>query len=98
MAYIYIAIGCAISAFTYREFLIDDGELLDFIPTLFKKIIPERYKIHKIFWKCNRCIAGQLSLWSGLIISWDFYDAWMHLFSIMLSIFLTAIINKIWNL
>jgi len=54
----------AISAYVFKEFLIQEGELLQFYGSFLNKI--ENDNIRKPLGGCLQCFSGQLALWSGL--------------------------------
>lgn len=46
---------------------------------------------------CFRCVAGQFGLWGYLIINFRDYNVFDHLFTIMFTIFISIILNKIYG-
>lgn len=112
LLYVFSAMIIAITATTYSTILVLPGEifggLYGKLDILFKtdKRNEQGKGIHPIFkmiMQCEKCVAGQMALWGGLVYAWRYYsnDCFQlilpHIGFIGLSIFLTLITKKIYT-
>lgn len=108
--YFLLSFLIAVFAFVYTNILIDTGEILEewkaFIYNILgnEKRLSEGHGYHplyKAFVYCEKCVAGQISLWSFLIIHLaeyrevSFVLVLQHILFITLTIFLAIIIKLI---
>lgn len=108
--YILFSILIAITAFVYSYVLIQPGEIFSKLylklDVLFKTdrrafngLGP--HPLFKMIMWCEKCVAGQLSIWIFLIYAWPKYlnynFIWIipHILFVALTIFLTIIIKLI---
>ncbi len=110
--YFILSILIAVCAFVYTNILIDAGEILEewnaFIYNVLgneKRLIEGRgyHPLYKAFVFCEKCVAGQISLWSFLILHFNEYREvsfaliLQHILFITLSIYLAIIVKSLHN-
>jgi hypothetical protein len=112
--YFLFAILIAIFAFVYTNILIDTGEILEWWSSFWYNVFDNEgrlskgdgyHPLYKGFIQCEKCVAGQLALWSFLILNFDIYlyASWsfllilQHALFITLSIFLSTIVKLIYS-
>lgn len=84
----------AVCAFVWVAVLVVPGGFLDFLPPLLEKA-PEKL-MHVVF-QCEKCLAGQLALWSfPAVVTLD-YRVIDHILVVFGSIFVASFISKIYN-
>lgn len=49
-------------------------------------------------WGCFKCFTGQVCLWGYLILYWNHYNVFVHIFTICFGIFLSILFNKLLNI
>ena len=77
---------CACLAITYRRYLIQEGGLLWFVPSLVYKVLPTDYAtwnpLQKAFEKitvvCATCQAGQLAFWLSFATGSGWIDCFLY--------------------
>ncbi len=94
----YYAFMCAITGFVYSIILTEPDMIL--YPVW--KFLDNR--LHPVIFKplmdCYKCVCGQIALWMGLFIIHDNSDlmrVFTHLYFICLTIFVSIILNKIYE-
>jgi len=111
LMYVFASIVIAIGAFVFADILTNPGEVFDWLyrmlDFLFRNDIRERngkgkHPIFKMIIGCHKCVAGQWSLWTGLIFYWRYYSndclifILPHIGFILLSIFMALVVKKIY--
>ncbi len=76
----------AVAAVVWIQMLVRPGEALDFIPAFLNKWTGKVPKLHKVLFQCEKCFAGQLSLW-GYFFIYPGWNPFTHFLLIVLSIF-----------
>lgn len=84
----------AITGFVYSNLLTEEGHIFHGLKNFLKEHLPEY--LYKPVIGCERCVTGQLALWVYLYFNYADYNFVNHIIFISLSIFLVAIITKIW--
>jgi hypothetical protein len=107
--YFLLSLLIAICAFIYTNVLIETGEVLDWWAAFFYNFFDNEerlikgdgyHPVYKAFFQCEKCVAGQISLWSFLALHINEYREvsfvliLQHILFITLTIFL-AIITKL---
>lgn len=101
----------AVFSFIYSNVLTDNGELLNGLKKLLYKLNDEEklnaglgyHWLYKVLIFCEKCISGQIALWSFLIIHFHEYRngsfvlVFPHLLFITLSIFFAVIIKSFYT-
>lgn len=110
--YFIFSILIAVCAFVYTNFLIDTGEVLGewnaFVYNILgneERLLNEKgyHWAYKAFVFCERCVAGQISLWSFLMLHFNEYRevsfalVLQHILFITLTIFLTIIVKSFYK-
>jgi hypothetical protein len=83
----------AITSCVYVFILTDTGMILGWWCDLLHKYIKSDWILKPII-DCEYCISGQIALWSYLFIYKSIFEWFVF---IILSIFFTRIINRLWN-
>lgn len=106
--YFFYSLLTAIAAFTYSYILTEPGEFFGkihmWISDYFKndQRMNEGQPLHplyKMIIGCEKCVAGQIALWSFLAFNYDNYSikaAFAHVLYVSLTIFLAAVIKGIY--
>lgn len=96
------ALYCAVVAWTARNILMDPGSILDwYFYWLDDLHLKGRRKLAKALGLCSWCLAGQISLWAGLLYFSEGYaaapirTAAQHIFSICLSVWITYQMDRL---
>lgn len=79
-------LACAGLAITYRRYLIQDGGLLWFMPSLLYRAFPIKYEdynplhkmIEKILIVCATCQAGQIAFWFNFSQGGGWMDCFLY--------------------
>lgn len=101
----------AVFSFVYSNILTDNGELLNGLKKLLYKLNNEErlnaghgyHWLYKVLIFCEKCISGQIALWSFLIIHFQEYRngafvlVFPHFLFITLTIFFAVIIKKFYT-
>ena len=110
--YFLLSLLIAICAFIYTNVLIETGEVLDWWGSFWynafdneqRLIKGEGYHpVYKAFFQCEKCVAGQISMWSFLIVHFGEYREvsfaliLQHILFITLSIYLAIIVKLIYS-
>jgi hypothetical protein len=73
--------------------LMTPGELLDAIPAIMIRLVPRDWMIKLV--QCEKCIAGQMALYSFPFVFWPTYHPINHVVAVLFSIFTAIIIAKL---
>lgn len=111
LLFVFSALMVAIGAFVFSNILTGNGEVLGWLygalDRLFKtdERAAEGKPVHPLFkmlMQCEKCVAGQWSLWSFFIYAFPLYKKgnWIlflpHLGFVFFSIFLTLIVKRVY--
>ncbi len=112
--YFILSLLIAIGAFVYTNILMGAGEILGEFNAFFYNVFnnEERlikgdgyHPIYKAFFQCEKCFAGQLAVWTFLILNFDAYTycglsfllILQHVLFTTLTILLASIIKIIYT-
>lgn len=105
-----LSILLAVCAYVYTHILIDTGEILDWWAAFWYNVFGNEkrlsagegfHPLYKAFFQCEKCVGGQMGLWTYLALHIDEYRTvsfvlvLQHVLFITLTIFLAAIIKSI---
>lgn len=94
-----IGLTYGVIGFTWVNMIVGPGDILDQLPVAFNKVISNEKILHLLF-GCEKCFAGQLSLWSYYLVAVPYsditYDVADHFLVVVLSIFSAGFINRIY--
>lgn len=112
LQYFILSFLIALFSFVYTNILTGNGELLGSIYTKMYHYFNSDYReqrgharhpIFKVLIDCEKCVSGQIALWSFLIIHIDGYSevsfilVLKHLLFITLTIFLTIVVKSFYQ-
>lgn len=92
----------AIAAFVYSQILTDAEMILNPVYNYFDKKTThkgtgKKHWLFKMLMHCEKCVAGQFSLWLYLVFHFQEYNALNHILFITFTIFLAAITKNIYK-
>lgn len=97
--FVLIALMAPIFGCVWSLILTQPGELFGWWPALVYSITRNE-QVNKLLYGCEKCIAGQFALWAGLYYYFFLplpYSVIYHACSVVCSIFIAAIIGKLWQ-
>lgn len=92
---------CAVIGFVYSIVLTEPDMILYPVWKFLDRNLPP--ELFKPLMDCYKCVCGQIALWVGLIIIYDgttdtvFKTVFAHIYFICLTIFISIILNKIYE-
>lgn len=94
-----IGVVYGVMGFTWINMIVGPGDILDQLPVVFNKVIRNEKILHVLF-GCEKCFAGQLSLWTYYLVAVPYtdltYDMVDHLLVVVFSIFSAGFINRLY--
>ena len=94
-----IALIYSIIGFTWINYLVTPGDLLDFLPVWFGKLT-KNDKLNHVLFGCEKCFAGQLALWTFWPLAQVYdgirYEILGHFLIVIFSIFFAGLINRLY--
>ena len=92
---IVLPVMCAVSGYVVANILTSDGMLLNRLRYYVESVWKVPDWIHKPLLTCRYCIAGQLSLWSTLYLTWSDYDLMLHVWACVATLFVSDLMTYV---
>lgn len=83
----------SVTAYTWTALLTQPGDIFERLPSL----VANHPLLLKVLFQCERCFAGQLSLWLYPALFWNTYAWQVHFVVVIFSIFLANTIARLYE-